>query len=89
MPTQIRLYTINRGCLLQFAEEWKEKVLPLRIEHGFEIRSATINRETSQFIWLISCDNNENWEVKTMVGFDSRMCYRLRPVGGGIREISV
>lgn len=36
MKTQLRIYTINRGQLQQFAQERKELVLPLRIEHGFK-----------------------------------------------------
>ena len=37
MTTQLRIYTINRGELEQFAREWREKVAPLREGHGYEI----------------------------------------------------
>jgi hypothetical protein len=30
MATQLRIYTINRGQLRQFAREWGEKIRPLR-----------------------------------------------------------
>jgi hypothetical protein len=64
MPTQLRLYTINRDCLRQFAEEWKEKVLPLRIAHGFEIHRAWIIEGSNQFAWIISYGGSESWEAK-------------------------
>ena len=63
MPTQLRLYTINRDRLRQFAEEWKEKVLPLRIEHGFEIHRAWIIESSNQFAWIISYEGSESWEA--------------------------
>jgi hypothetical protein len=64
MLTQMRLYTINRDCLRQFAKEWKEKVLPLRIEHGFEIHRAWIIESSNQFAWIVSCEGSEGWEAK-------------------------
>ena len=70
MATQIRLYTINRGCLLQFVKEWAEKVLPLRTEQGFTIHSASMNHETNQFIWIISCED-EGWEEKEKAYYES------------------
>ena len=64
MPTQLRLYTINHDSLRQFAKEWKEKVLPLRIEHGFEIHRAWIIEQSNQFAWLISYRGSESWEAR-------------------------
>ncbi len=79
MATQIRLYTINRDCLLQFVEEWGEKVLPLRTEQGFQILSASINRETNQFIWLISYDGDESWETKEKAYYASAKREAMEP----------
>ena len=63
MTTQLRLYTINRGSLHLFAKEWKEMVLPLRVEHGFRVHGAWIIEETNQFAWLISHEGPESWEA--------------------------
>ena len=56
MPTHLRLYTINRDRLGQFAEEWKACVLPLRRAHGFEIRHAWTIEASNQFAWVVSYD---------------------------------
>ena len=64
MKAQPRIYTIDRGQLQQFAHEWKEKVLPLRIEHGFEIEAAWTIESTNQFVWLISGERVEEWQAK-------------------------
>ena len=64
MKSQLRIYTINRSELQRFAYEWKKKVLPLRIEHGFEIEAAWTIESTNQFVWLISYDGVEKWQVK-------------------------
>ena len=71
MFIQLRLYTINSGCLQLFAKEWKEKVLPLRIEHGFRIVGAWTIEETNQFAWLISFEGQEGWEEKEKAYYNS------------------
>lgn len=62
MATQLRIYTINRDRLGQFATEWKLKVLPLRIAHGFEIQRAWTIAQSNQFAWLISHPESGSWE---------------------------
>lgn len=62
MTTQLRIYTINRGQLHQFAQEWDEKIRPLRESLGFKITAAWLLEETSQFVWILSYDGPENWE---------------------------
>ena len=52
MTIQLRMYTINRGSLHLFAKEWKEMVLPLRIEHGFRIHGAWTLEAANQFAWV-------------------------------------
>lgn len=64
MTIQLRMYTINRGSLGDFAKEWKEMVMPLRIEHGFRIHGAWTIEETNQFAWIVSYDGQESWEAK-------------------------
>jgi hypothetical protein len=61
VTTQLRIYTINRGRLFQFAEEWQEKIRPLRQELGFRIDGAWLLEETNQFVWLLSYDGPEAW----------------------------
>ena len=64
MPTQIRIYTIKEGQLQQFAEEWKENVYPLRLEHGFQIDGAWLIEKKAQFVWLLSYSGPESWAAK-------------------------
>lgn len=64
MPKQLRLYTINKGCLRQFAQEWQDKVLPLRQEQGWKIERAWLVEDTNQFAWILSCDEKESWLSK-------------------------
>ncbi len=61
MRTQIRIYTINRGQLHQFATEWREKIVPLRRQLGFTVPAAWLVEETGQFVWLLSHEDGENW----------------------------
>ena len=63
MTTQIRLYTINRGQLQQFAKEWQENIRPLREELGFQVGGGWLIEETSQFLWRLSYDGPD-WAEK-------------------------
>lgn len=62
MPLQMRIYTINRGALDAFAEEWKRTIKPIREKIGFDIPAAWTVAETNQFIWLMRYDGPESWE---------------------------
>jgi hypothetical protein len=79
MPTQLHLYTINRDHLRQFSKEWKEKVLPLRIEHGFEIQRAWIIESSSQFAWIIIYEGTEGWEAKERTYYASAERSDMKP----------
>lgn len=63
MQQQLRIYTINRGALDEFVQEWAEKIKPLRIRLGFRIRGAWTIRESNQFVWIMEYAGTENWEA--------------------------
>lgn len=71
MTTQIRIYTINRGQLGQFVQEWEEKIRPLRQEIGFEVGGGWLLEETNQFVWLLSYDGPESWAKKDAAYYTS------------------
>ena len=79
MTTQLRIYTINRGQLQQFVEEWKEKVLPLRLQHGFRVDGAWTIDETNQFVWLLTYDGPEPWEAKDQAYYSSAARKAMNP----------
>jgi len=79
MTTQLRVYTINRGSLHLFAKEWKEKVLPLRIEYGFQIHGAWTIEKTNQFIWLISWEGQESWDARENAYYSSSIRIAMEP----------
>ena len=62
MPTQIHIYTINRGALDAFAIEWRDRIKPLREKFGFHVSGGWKITETNQFVWFLSRDDSEDWE---------------------------
>jgi hypothetical protein len=52
--TQLRTYTVREGLLDEWVERWRAEIVPLRLELGFAIGGAWIDRERNQFVWLIS-----------------------------------
>lgn len=71
MPMQLRIYTINRGALKEFAAEWEEKLVPIRRKVGFQVLGAWTVEATNQFVWLMDYDGPEAWEVKDREYFQS------------------
>ncbi len=62
MKNQFRMYTINRGKMDEFVRVWQQGVYPLRIKVGFTVSGVWVNRETNQFIWVVSYDGPKTWE---------------------------
>lgn len=62
--TQLRLYTIDKGRLDDFANAWRAGVYPLRTKLGYRIPFAAKIPATNQFVWLLTYDGPEAWERK-------------------------
>jgi hypothetical protein len=58
MASQLRIYTIKPGELDDFAQEWGEKILPLRLQSGFRVLGPWVIDETNQFVWILEHDGN-------------------------------
>ena len=71
MITQLRIYTINRGALHQFAQEWNEHIRPLREKLGFKILGAWTIESTNQFVWILGYDGSASWEDRDHAYFNS------------------
>ena len=63
MPSQLRVYTINRGRLDDFVAAWRAGVSPLRQQFGFRVAGAWVIRERNQFVWILSYDGPQAWEA--------------------------
>lgn len=61
MNTQLRIYTINRGMLDQFAQEWAAMIRPLREKLGFRILGAWTGPQNNQFIWLLRYEGEHSF----------------------------
>lgn len=79
MQTQLRIYVINRGQLDAFVAAWTAGVYPLRRHHGFDIPHFWVNRSRSEFIWLVTYDGPESWEVKEAAYYCSQARASLDP----------
>jgi len=79
MPTQLRIYTINRGALDQWVSEWEQQIKPLRLRLGFEILGAWKIRETNQFAWLLGYHGPESWETLDNAFHQSEERRSMRP----------
>ena len=51
---QIRIYAIRPGEMAEWIREWRERVVPLRRQHGFQVRVAWRGRAEDRFVWVLS-----------------------------------
>jgi hypothetical protein len=54
MATQLRDYRISNGSLHQFVEDWRTRIVPIRVGLGFTIERAWTVEDESRFVWLLS-----------------------------------
>ncbi|MEU5698352.1 NIPSNAP family protein [Streptomyces aurantiacus] len=79
--TQLRTYTVRDGLLDEWVERWREEIVPLRLELGFTIGGAWVDRERNQFLWLISYDGPETFAERNAMYWASpaRKAMNLAP----------
>ena len=76
---QLRLYTIDKGRLDDFAKAWRAGVYPLRLKMGYQIPFAATIPTTNQFIWLLTYDGPDSWEQKEAAYYGSAERKQLSP----------
>ncbi|OLT25140.1 NIPSNAP family containing protein [Nocardiopsis sp. CNR-923] len=91
--TQVRTYTVKDGRLDEWVRRWREEIVPLRLEFGFSLGGAWIDREFNHFIWEISYDGPESFAERNQQYWDSplREAMDLDPkdylVSTNVREV--
>ena len=76
---QLRLYTIDKGRLDDFATAWRAGVYPLRLKMGYRIPFAATIPATNQFVWLLAYNGPESWEQKEAAYYGSAERKLLSP----------
>jgi hypothetical protein len=82
MREQIRIYTINKGCLNQFVAEWNAKIRPLREKLGFRIVAGWTVEATNQFVWIQRYEGDKTWEEQDKAFFASEERHAIDPDPG-------
>lgn len=62
MSFQLREYAVKPGEMAEFVEEWRSRVVPLRIKAGFKVLGAWTVDGTDQFVWIVSYDGPKTWQ---------------------------
>ncbi len=53
MDHQLRIYQVDPARRDDFLLLWRDHVVPARAAHGFEVVSAYVNPEDSEFVWVV------------------------------------
>ena len=78
MKLQLRTYTINKGALAEWIQEWRTRLVPLREKMGFVVLEAYTVPSTNQFVWLMGFEG-ENWESADQTYFESAERKTMQP----------
>jgi len=59
---QIREYTVKPGEMNQWIEEWRARIVPLRLRHGFQVLGSWTVDGTDEFIWIVGYEGLKSWQ---------------------------
>lgn len=77
---QLRSYRVQEGSLLQFVQEWRQGVVPLRRRLGFRVEGAWTMEEESRFVWIISLEGTRaDFEERDAAYYGSEERKSLQP----------
>ncbi len=54
---QLRKYIIRTGKMEQFLSAWRERIVPAREQHGFQVLEAYVEQDKSNFYWILRWDS--------------------------------
>jgi hypothetical protein len=76
---QLREYRIRDGQMDAWIAGWTDGVVPLRLEFGFEILGAWVDRQNDRFIWLVGYSGADGFDAANERYYASPKRAALRP----------
>jgi hypothetical protein len=58
MRFQLHEYRIEDGRLDEFVDEWRVRLLPLRVAAGFSVLGPWVERQANRFVWIAGYDGD-------------------------------
>jgi NIPSNAP len=62
VTSQLREYTVKSGEMAQWVEEWRSRIVPLRVRAGFTVLGAWTVAGADQLVWIIGYDGPKAWQ---------------------------
>jgi hypothetical protein len=88
MLAQIRLYTINRGEMDAFLENFQKVVLPLHEKVGMPVVATFVNRPQNEFIWVRTFTDAADRDAKQKAFQDARAAAGIE-LGGNVAKMEI
>jgi hypothetical protein len=77
MLWQLRTYTMRPGAMPAFRDLWKDHIVPLRRELGFEIAGGWFDADADLFVWAVGHPAPDGWEAVERLYYDDPRRERL------------
>ena len=88
MQAQIRIYSINRGEMVSFLEDFDKDVKRLHKEVGWDIVSTWVNKPQNEFIWVRTHNDADDLAAKTKAFQDTRAELGIT-LGGNVAKMEI
>jgi hypothetical protein len=63
MEVEVRIYDVMPDHVDDWVAAWTSGIAPLRRECGFDIVGAWLDRPESRFVWILSYEGEESFDV--------------------------
>jgi hypothetical protein len=62
MQDQLRIYTIKPGEMIEWLDEWRRLIAPLRERLGFQVLGAWTIQSENRFVWILRYSGSKSWK---------------------------
>ena len=63
MDIELRDYTVTPGHLDDWLRGWRDGVVPLREQCGFQLLGAWLDRAEDRFVWVLGYDGADGFDA--------------------------
>jgi hypothetical protein len=79
VTAQLRIFTVKRGAMEAWVDEWQQQVAPLRRRFGFNILGPWIIEAEDKFVWILEFDGPEGWDAADAAYYESEERRAITP----------
>jgi hypothetical protein len=69
MLCEVRTYQVHPGAMDEFVALWRDHIVPVREQYGYQVLGAWHDDET--FVWVVGHEAPDGWEAAEKTYYDA------------------